>query len=257
MASYKRRGDRPKNKKEKQEQTEDQYKTAEVFSNLDEGASRTERWVADNQKGILVVLAIIVIAVLGYIGYNKFILIPTQEEAASDMSRAQTYFNDAMQAPAKTQSDSLYNLALNGGGGNFGFLDISENYSGTDSGNLAHYYAGMAYLNMGENKKAVDQLQDFSSDDQIVGPIAIGAIGDAFVQNDQPGKALSYYEDAAHKKDNQFTTPRYLMKAAKTALDLKKPEKAHEYLSEIKENYPDSNQASEVEAYLGQAQAMQ
>jgi tetratricopeptide (TPR) repeat protein len=257
MASYKKRGNRPKTKKEKEEQNQEQYKTAEVFSNLDEGANRTERWLANNQKPILVVLAIVVVGILAYIGYNRFIVVPTQEEAASDMSRAQTYFNQAMQAPAQTQSDSLYDLALNGGGGNFGFLDIQDNYGGTDSGNLAHYYAGMAYLNMGQNKKAVAQLEEFSADDEIVGPIAIGAMGDAFMQNDQPEKALGYYEEAANKRDNQFTTPRFLMKAAQTALQLKQAKKAEKYLTKIEKKYPESSQAAEVEGYLGMAQAMQ
>ena len=41
----------------------------------------------------------------------------------------------------------LYNLALNGGEGKYGFIDIIDNYGSTDAGNLANYYAGMAFLN--------------------------------------------------------------------------------------------------------------
>ena len=45
MATYKKRGYKPKNKAEKQEAIEEQSTTAEVFSSLDQGASRTEAWV--------------------------------------------------------------------------------------------------------------------------------------------------------------------------------------------------------------------
>ena len=52
MATYKKRGYKPKNKAEKQAQIEDGSTTAEVFKSLDEGASRTEAWVEKNQKYI-------------------------------------------------------------------------------------------------------------------------------------------------------------------------------------------------------------
>jgi hypothetical protein len=40
-------------------------------------------------------------------------------------------------------SDSLYKLSLNGSEGKFGFIKIADEYSGTDAGNLANYYAGL------------------------------------------------------------------------------------------------------------------
>ena len=63
----------------------------------------------------------------------------------NDMFQAQKYFNDAVNG--STAKDSLYNLALNGGEGKFGMLDIIEEYSGTPAANLASYYAGTGYLN--------------------------------------------------------------------------------------------------------------
>jgi hypothetical protein len=45
-----------------------------------------------------------------------------------------------------------YIISLNGSEGKFGFIKTDE-YSGTDAGNLANYYAGMAYLNTGSTMK--------------------------------------------------------------------------------------------------------
>ncbi|GAB2774857.1 tetratricopeptide repeat protein [Salinimicrobium soli] len=255
MATYKKRGHKPK-AKDDQHSVEDGSTTAEVFNTLDEGASKTEEWVARNQKYIYIIIGVAAVVILGYLGYNEFIQEPKEAEAANEMFQAQQYFDEALDAPA-TESDSLFNLALTGGQGKFGFEDIVKNYGSTKAGNLAHYYAGMAYLNTNEYQKAIDHLDDFDSDDEILGPLAKGGIGDAFLQLEQPEEALDYYVEAAKLRTNNFTTPKFLMKAAVTAIQLGKGGAAEDYLTRIKEEFPDSPEANRVAIYLGQAQAMQ
>ncbi len=256
MATYKKRGYKPKTREEQQNAAEEGSTTAEVFNTLDEGASKTEAWVARNQKYIFIIIGIAALVILGYLAYEEFIQEPQETEAANEMFQAQQYFDAALDA-SSAQSDSLFNLALTGGQGKFGFIDIAENYGGTDAANLAHYYAGMAYLRTNQYQKAIQSLDQFESDDQILGPLAKGAIGDAFLQLEQPEEALGYYEEAAGMKTNPFTTPRFLMKAALTAIQLEKGAAAEEYLNRIKEEFPDSPEARKVDVYLGQAVAMQ
>jgi len=255
MSSYQKRGYKPKNKKEEEVVTEEQSTTAEVFNNLDEGANKTEEWAARNQKPIIVVIAVIVVAVLAYLGYNRFVAQPQELEAADELSQAQVYFESALEADIAEQ-DSLYTLSLNGGAGKFGFVDITEEYAGTNAANLAHYYAGIAFLNTGDYQKAIDHLEKFSSDDEILAPLAKGAIGDAFMQLEQPKEALSFYEEAASMRDNDFTTPRFLLKAGRTALKVGNADAAEKHLSKIEEEYSESPEAEEVPVYLGQAKAM-
>lgn len=250
MATYNKRGYKPKNKKEAEEE---KSTTAGVFKNLDSGASKTEDWVSRNQKPIFTIIGIVVIGILAYLGYSKFILQPQQKEAVNEMSQSQVYFEQALQSEAGAKQDSLYRISINGAGG-YGFLDIADNYGGTDAANLAHYYAGMAYLKLHEYKKSVAELEKFSSDDEILAPLAKGAIGDGFLQNKQPEQALNYYEKAAKMRDNGFTTPKFLLKAATTALKLNKPDKAKKYLNRIKDDYPDSAEARKVSVYLGLAE---
>jgi tetratricopeptide (TPR) repeat protein len=256
MATYKKRGHKPKAKDEQHSAVEEQSTTAEVFNTLDEGASKTEEWVARNQKYIFIIIGVAAAVILGYLGYKEFIQEPKEAEAANEMFQAQQYFEQALDAQA-TQADSLFNLALTGGQGKFGFEDIVENYGGTKAGNLAHYYAGMAYLNTNEYQKAIDHLDDFDSDDEILGPLAKGGIGDAFLQLEQPEEALDYYVEAANSRTNSFTTPKFLMKAAITAIQLGDGDAAEDYLSRIKEEFPDSPEANRVAIYMGQAEAMQ
>ncbi|MEH6408115.1 MAG: tetratricopeptide repeat protein, partial [Leeuwenhoekiella sp.] len=196
---------------------------------------------------------VVVVAVLGYLGYQKFIQEPKELEASNEMFQAQNYFNDALNNA--TAKDSLYNMSINGGEGKYGFLDIIDNYGGTKAGNLAHYYAGMAFLNTNQYQEAIDQLEDFDADDEILGPLAQGAIGDAFMQLDQPEEALNYYEKAANLRKNDFTAPRFLLKASVVAIELGKNDKAESMLTRIKDEFSTSAEAKEVDLYMGMAKA--
>ena len=252
MATYKKRGYKPKTKKEKEEAVEENSTTAEVFNTLDEGASKTEEWVVKNQKYIIGIIGAIALVVLAFLGYNKLVAEPQQKEAMNEMYTAKKYFEDAVNG---ITPDSLYNMALNGGEGKYGMIDIINEYSGTPAANLANYYAGMSYLNLKDYQNAITYLSNFSSDDEMLGPISQGGIGDAFVQLEQPEDALEYYEKAFKAQTNEYTTPLYLMKAARVALDLGQSQKALDYLKRIKSEFPTSTESTQVDALIGKAEA--
>ena len=254
MATYKKRGYKPKTKAEKEIEVEEGSTTAEVFNTLDEGASKTEAWVEKNQKFIFGVVGVIAIAVLGYILYQKFIMEPNQIEASNEISQANSYYEEALNAT--TAKDSLYNLALNGNAGKYGLLDIADKYSGTPAGNLANYQAGMAYLQTKKYQEAITYLDQFKSDDMLLAALAKGAIGDAFMQLDQKEEALKYYKEAVAKNANEVTTPRFLLKAGITALELGKAGEAYDFFHKITEEFKDSPEAAKAKTYKGQAEAM-
>lgn len=251
MATYKKRGYKPKSKVERQIDIEEGSTTAEVFSTLDESASKTEAWVSKNQNYILGIIGVIAIGVLGYLGYSQFVQGPKETEAANELYYPQQFFDQAMQDSA--QKDSLLTLALNGADGKFGFLDIIEEYSGTKAANLARYSAGMAYLNQQNYQEAISYLEEFSSDDEILGALAKGGIGDAFSQLDQPDDALDYYEKAIAHSSNEFTTPKFLYKAGILAMNSGNNPKAAEFFERIKEDFPNSTQANDIDVMLGMA----
>src|SRR5680860_803811 len=141
MATYKKKGSKPSTKEERKNQVEEESTTAEVFNTLDEGAGRTEEWVAENQKWIYIIVGFAAVVVLGYLGWQRYIQEPKELEASNEMFQAQQYFDTAL-AGTGVESDSLYNMALKGGEGKYGFLDIIDNYGRTNAGNLAQYYAG-------------------------------------------------------------------------------------------------------------------
>ena len=257
MATYNKRGYKPAKEKEVKEVTEDisvlekNSTTAEVFSTLDATASKTEDFVAKNQRIIIGVVGAIALMTVGYLAYQKFVAAPKEEDAANQMFIAQQNFQKATEGVA---SDSLYKLSLNGSEGKWGFVKIADEYSGTDAGNLANYYAGVAYLNTGKYTEAIEYLGKFKSEDMVLSAMAVGAIGDAYLQKNQPKEALESYIKAAETNKNDFTTPRFLLKAGKTALDLGNKEEALKYFTDIKDNFDASPEAATIDVLIGLAQ---
>ncbi len=255
MATYNKRGFKAPKTKEEVEKFENEFEevnekdstTAEVFNTLDQTASKTEEWVARNQKNILIVVGAIALLTAGYLLYNKFIVDPKEDKARNEMFMAQKFFKDALDG---TKADSLFNLALKGGEGKMGFEKIIENYAGTKSANLAHYYAGMAYYNLKDYKKAVSHLEEFTSSDEFLQPLAFGTIGDAFSELKKHEEALKFYKKAAEASTNDFTTPRFLLKHGQLALANGKKAEALESFKTIKEKYETSPEGVNIDALI-------
>ncbi|WP_196884915.1 tetratricopeptide repeat protein [Aureivirga sp. CE67] len=257
MATYKKKPSKEKKVVVEQEQPEieEHSTTAEVFDTLDETANKSEEFIMKNQKAIYGTIGVVVVCVLGYLGYQKFVSSPNETEAANELAFPKQYFTEA--TANEVANDSLLNLGLTGADGKLGFLDVATEYSGTKAGNLANFYAGASYLKMKDYQKAIQYLDAFKADDEIVAPSAIGAIGDSFANLEQLSEALSYYEKAAKLKVNEFSTPLFLYKAALTAMDLKEYAKAEKYFTEIKNKYPSSNEGKDIELYINKAKFAQ
>ena len=249
MATYKKKAS--KSKEIIQETIKDNSTTAEVFDTLDETASKSEQWIEKNSKPLFYGLVFVAAAILGSLGYNTYIVEPTEKEAADELAFPRKHFNQANTVSVGV--DSLLNLGLEGADGKYGFTDIATTFSGTDAGNLASYYAGLSYLKLKQYDKAIEYLSEFSSSDALLGPTAIGAIGDAFADINQPEDALNYYEDAANQTANNYSTPLFLYKAGITAMELKDFGKALRLFQKIKSEYPTSFQGRNIDKYISSA----
>jgi tetratricopeptide (TPR) repeat protein len=220
-------------------------KTEERIVAVEEAFGRTEQFIEKYQMTILIVLGVIIVIVLGFFGFKRFYLSPKEKEAQSQMFMAEKYF----------EQDSL-KKALNGDGQYLGFLAIIDEYGLTSSANLAHYYSGICYLKLGQYDLALEQLDKFSSDDQMVGPMAKGAMGDANMELKQVEKAAVLYQDAAEMKKNEFTSPMLFMKSAMAYEELGKFDKALTLYKRIKEEFPRSKEGREIDKYISYAEGM-
>ena len=224
-----------KDKKEKQ--------TNEPVENIQETLTRTEQFIIKNQKILLYSILGIIAVILLIVGYNKFIVKPKEEQASAEMFIAERYF----------ERDS-FALALNGAEGYPGFVQIIEDYSGTKAANLAHFYAGLSYMYLGDYDNAISYLEDFKTDDIILGAEKYGAIADAYVQKDQYEKAIKYYKKAiASEYENDLTTPIFLKKLGLVYEKTGDYQKALEQYQKIYKDYPQSQEARTIEKYIERA----
>jgi len=214
------------------------------LTEVESALTRTEQFLESNSKLIGIVIGAIVVVAVGYLGLNKFYLEPRSKEAQEQMFKAQNYF----------EKDS-FNLALNGDGNNPGFLDIIDDFGSTDAGNLSRYYAGVSYLNMGQYDNAITYLKKFSTKDLLLGPISVGAQGDAQLELGKTDKALELYTEAYKMNDNELTTPIYMLKAGELLESSSKQDEALKIYETIKLKFPESTEGRSIDKYIARAKA--
>ena len=214
------------------------------LTEVESALTKTEQFLESNQKLISIVIGSIVIVAVGYLGLNKFYLEPRNKDAKDQMFMAQNYF----------EKDS-FNLALNGDGNNLGFLDIIDSYGSTDAGNLSKYYAGISYLHIGEFDNAIEYLQKFDTDDALLGPISVGAQGDAKFELGKTEKALELYSKAYKMNENELTTPIYMLKAAELLESTNKSAEALKIYETLKQEFPESSEGKNIEKYIARTKA--
>ena len=209
-----------------------------TISNVEETLTRTEQYLEENYKVLLIGLGVIVILV-GIFWLGKLYLNKRNDEAQSQMYQAERYL----------EMDSL-NLALNGDGNYLGFLDISKDYKYTRAGNLAMYSAGICYLHLGDYEAAIEFLGKYSKKDKVLGSIAIGATGDAYVELGDLDKGVKKYIEAADFAENSFNTPLFLMKAGEVYELNGNYSEALKLYERIENEFPESTEGTTIEKYI-------
>ncbi len=208
------------------------------IQNVEETLTRTEQFLEDNYKSLLTVLSVIVV-VVGMVWLLRMYLNKRSDEAHSQMYQAERYL----------ESDSL-KLALNGDGNYLGFIDIAKNYRLTKAGNLAKYSAGICYLHLGDYENAIKYLEKYSIKDKVIGSLAIGAAGDAYIELGNTEKGIAKYLEAAELADNSFNSPLYLMKAGEIYELNGKYADALKIYEKIEKEYPESTEGRAIEKYI-------
>ncbi len=207
--------------------------------------NRVEHFIEDNKKPILIAVAVVAALLIGYFAYKNMYL-PRQNKAASE----------ALIGVQRSFEKGDFEATLKGDGKNAGALEVIDNYGGgSKAGALAHYYAGVAYLNKGEFQNAIDQLSKYSGDDELINAMAMGAIGDAYTELGDMDKGIQYYKKAANGSRNEFSGPMFLLKAGMATETKGDYATAQGLYEQIKQLYPESQQARDIDKYIARAQA--
>ena len=203
----------------------------------------TDFW-EHHQKTIVGIGAGIIGVLFLIFAYNNFYKGPKNIDATNQLHKAELLY----------RQDS-FALALKGTGGSPGLVEFAKKYSGTKAGNLANFYAGSAYLQLGQPKQAIPYLEAYSGGDDISPAMQYGLLGDAYTEDGKMEEGLKNYQRAATKGTDEFFTPYYLYKLGLLNEKLGKNADAKIAYEKIKSDYPKSAQARTIDIYIGRVDA--
>ena len=206
--------------------------------------SRSEEFIQKNQKTLIIIVVAILVVVLAIFGLRKWVFQPREARAAEEMFAAEQWFD---------QGD--FEKALNGDDTFRGFLSVADNYKCTKAGNLAKYYAGASYLHLGNYDEAARWLKKYHGKDTFTRPLAEMMQGDILIEQGNAKEAANLYKKAAKMNDNYITAPTALFKAGMAYLMIDDNQSALECFQQVKKNYPESTEWSEIDKYIALAEA--
>jgi len=218
-------------------------KQDEQLQEVNEALTGAGKWIEDNANLISWIVCGIAVVVMAIIAINTYVIKPHAQEAANENAKAEAYF---------LAGD--FDKALNGDDAEcIGFEAIANEYGHYQQGKLAALYAGICYFEKGEYEEAAKFLKKFNADDLNIAPAARQLLGDAYVELGEYGKAASAFEAAA-KSDNELIAPMSLKKAGIVYLHEGQKAKALKAFKAIKENYPSSAEAQDIDKYIAIAE---
>lgn len=192
--------------------------------------------------GAIAGLVVLVAAIIGYVVYQN----QQAQEAEEHLARIVAIYEQGS-----------YQEALDGTADNLGLLEIAEEYGGSTSGNLAHFYAADALYQLGEYERALEHFNEFDRPDGFLGASAIAGEAAVYENRGEHERAGDRYMAAAQFFENPLSSPQYLLSAGRAyeaAGDYAAAMRAYE---EVKEEYPDSQIAAQIDIYIARAEAKQ
>ena len=184
-------------------------------------------------------LVVIIIASMVYINNRN----ANNERALVDLGKVHSYYDNA-QYQVAVDGIPAQNIP--------GLKSIVENYGGTTSGNLAKFYLGDAYFNLGKYDEALQQFKSFSAPDQLLSVSRLSGIAACYEAKGVHDEAADYYEEAATKYNQDVNAAENLNDAARNYALAGKKEKAIELYKRLKAQFPTSSYAREVDRYIAQ-----
>ncbi len=228
----------------------------------------------NERKKSFITLAVVIGIVISLISFKKLIW-EDQEKAEILNLIAFTYienanyqtaiFGDSIKKfhdlPEELTGDSIEFSGING-------ILEDPKLKGTSAAKFSKYLLGISYYNLALEEteeeakkeylsKALNSLDNCKSKNKAQSSKAKEVIGDIFLELNQPKTALEYYQKSLkiinHRSNKNTSAKPYLLKkTAVTAKILGEKKLAKDYYQEIKNNFPKSKYAKDIDKYINE-----
>ncbi|MBO6068427.1 MAG: tetratricopeptide repeat protein, partial [Bacteroidales bacterium] len=183
------------------------------------------------------IVTCLLLAVVVCLALYNWVIKPAKAAAIDDSFAAENYF-----------AQGEYQTALEGDGSSLGFRDLISQY-GAKAGQAVYMYAGVSELQLKNYDEAIKYLKKYKGKDDILAARALSCLGDAYVGTGDLNAALASYEKAIKKAENMYAAA-YMLKAGLVCEELGNNDKALEYYQDIKDKYPQSLEAYDIDKYI-------
>jgi predicted negative regulator of RcsB-dependent stress response len=195
-------------------------------------------WASENRRSLLVtsgiVLALIVAVVAATLVYNH------------RADQAAVAFGDAMQAyqtpiapvgqPVPPGTKTFPSSAERAKAANQLFTQVADRFGMTPSGKLARYFAGLTYLDEGQNASAENTLKSVSGSwDRDLSSLAKLALAQLYRQTGRTQQAIDLYNELAAKPSSTVPAGTAQLQLAELYENQNQPEQAKKIYAQLKD----------------------
>lgn len=207
--------------------------------------ARALGYIEEHRTQVYGLVAAVVVVMLGVVGYSLY------------LNNLQQKAEEAMAGAVKAFEKGNFREALDGTSDYEGLLALAEDYGATKAGNLAHFYAANALFELGEYDEALEHFDAFDKDANFLGASALAGEAAVYENKGDFERAGDLFMEAASLFENPVTAPEYLVSAARAYIAAGKVDDARDAYEMLKEDYPESTAAANVDTYLAYLEAQE
>jgi len=182
----------------------------------DQFVSLTEHgveWAKQNRQSAIVSAAIVIVVVLAIIG-SYSLYQRRSASAATDFGAAMQIYGTPIQTPGQPVppgTKTFNSEKERADKANAAFLAVASKYGMTPSGKMARYFAGLTYMDEGQNASAEDTLKTVASSwNKDLAALGKEALAQLYQQTGRDSQAADLFNDLA--KGDAATVPPGLAK---------------------------------------------
>ncbi|KAA3600908.1 MAG: hypothetical protein DWQ06_08795 [Calditrichaeota bacterium] len=180
------------------------------------------------------IATIIVLIAAAYFGYDSY-KISQNGEAFASLAKGQT----AYQQGNYTEAIPLLE-------------ETAQNYSGMNAGGYAVFYLANSLYYQEKFDEAKVRFEEYISsyDDNLLIPSSYAGVADCYAALENHSEAASQYEKAFNLSNYPSEKANYIFKAGLAYEKAGNSEKAKESYQKVKDDFDDSEEAKNIDAYL-------
>ena len=202
------------------------------------GSGAGLNWSSATRRSVIVTTAILLGAILVLVG-GAAIYHSRSESASTAFGAAMQAYQTPLAAPGQQVppgTKTFSSTTERAKAANALFRQVASQYGMTADGKTAEYFAGLTYIEAGQNQQAEDTLKKVASGwDKDLAALAKLTLADLYRQTNRDAQAVSLYQELAAKPTNTVPGGVAQLQLAELYQSENKPEEARKIYAQLKD----------------------